>query len=160
MFTLIEKNNNKQISNNFTSDEYYNASFGNVGDSFEYSNAVINGAQIIREFFARALKPTSTYRTSEHDKSKGRSGTGAHTQRLAGDFSFNDEETLLLYHSQILNKGELYQQLRQAGINGFGLYDNFLHIDGRAGGNQPDEINGSFAFWDKRITTKKKKSQR
>ena len=51
--------------------------------------------------------------------------------------------------------GNKHVLIREAGINGFGLYSTFLHIDARISGNQPDSKNGSFAFWDNR----KKKSK-
>ena len=67
----------------------------------------------------------------------------------------NKDVVLSDYHWQILNKGPLFEQLRLAGIGGFGLYDNFIHVDSRAGGNQTDKL-GTYALWDQRITTKKK----
>ena len=148
------------FSNNFTEKEYFDASYGTAGISqFSYSDAVVKGAQIIREYYGVPMKVTASYRTKEHDISKGRSGTGQHTQRKAGDFAFLDGgETMLNYHQEILQKGPLYKKLRDAGINGFGLYDNFLHIDSRSGGNQPDSVFGSYAFWDNRTWTKKKRA--
>ncbi len=153
----IHKGNNNPVSKNFTESEIYNASYGTNGSPFEYSDKVIKGYQIIRDYFNVPIKPTATFRTSAWDKSKGRSGTGTHTQAIAGDGAFLDDgSTLLKYHQEILQKGKLYQLLRQAGINSFGLYDNFFHIDARSGGNQPDPNFGSYAFWDNR----KKKSNR
>lgn len=153
----IHKNRQDKVSNNFTEAEIYNASYGTNGEPFEYSDAVIRGYQIIRDYYRIPVKPTATLRTSSWDKSKGRSGTGQHTKGTAGDGVFLDNgDTLLAMHQDILNKGPLYQALRKAGINGFGLYDNFFHIDSRPGGNQQDTANGSFAFWDNRTWTKKK----
>ncbi len=152
----IHKNYNIKVSPNFTEKEYYSASFGTDGSAFEYSDAVIKGGQIIRDYFGVPMKVTASYRTSAWDKSKGRSGTGQHTKRTAGDFAFLDDETLFKYHKEILERGALYQALRQAGINGIGLYDNFLHIDSRATGNTPDSNYGNFAFWDNRTWSKKK----
>jgi hypothetical protein len=155
---IIRENNTNKVSNNFTEKEYFDASYGTGSISqFDYSNSVIQAAQIIRDHYGVPMKVTASYRTPEHDRSKGRSGTGQHTKKTAGDFAFLDGgNTLLMYHQDILNKGSLYQKLRNAGINAFGLYDNFLHIDSRSSGNQPDSNYGSYAFWDNRITTKKK----
>jgi len=154
---IIREGNTKNVSENFTEKEYFNASYGTDNmTSFDYSSSVVLAAQIIRDHFNIPMKVTSSYRTPEHDKSKGRSGTGQHTKKRAGDFAFLDSgNTMLMYHQDILNKGALYQKLRGAGINGFGLYDNFLHIDARESGNQVDPKNGSYAIWSKRVTTKK-----
>lgn len=155
---IIRKGNKSNVSKNFTEAEYFAASFGTSSiNEFDYSDKVIEAAQVIRDFFGVPMRVNATYRTVEHEKKQGRSGNSQHTKKIAGDFAFSDDgNTLLKYHQEILNKGELYKQLRAAGINAFGLYDNFLHIDARSGGNQPDATYGSYAFWDNRITTKKK----
>lgn len=155
---LIRKDNTNKVSANFTEAEYYKASFGTNGDPFDLSDKVINGGQIIRTYFGVPMKVNASYRTSAWDISKGRSGTGQHTKKTATDFSFVDNgNTMLNYHQEILQKGPLYKELRKAGINGFGLYDNFLHIDSRPGGSTPDSEFGPFSFWDNRTWTKKKK---
>lgn len=150
----IHKNYSNKVTNNFTEKEYYNASYGTDGTPFELSDKTIIAGQIIRDYFNVPMKVTSSFRTSAYDISKGRSGTGTHTLRQAVDYAFLDDNTIYKYHKEILERGNLYMQLRQAGINGFGLYDNFLHIDSRASGNTVDTNFGNFAFWDNR----KKKS--
>jgi hypothetical protein len=153
---LIEQNNTSKVSNNFTQKEYYDASFGTTGKAFNLSDATIKGGQIIRDYFGVPMKVTASYRTRDWDISKGRSGIGQHTQRTASDYAFLDDDTLFKFHKEILERGELYQALRNAGINGIGLYDNFLHIDSRQTGSTPDANFGSFAFWDSRTWSKKK----
>ena len=153
----IRRNSTNKVAKNFTESEIFNASFGTTGiNSFDFSDKTITGAQIIRDYFNEPLRVNASYRTVQHELKKNRSGQGQHPKKTALDLSFQNENTNLKYHQEILKKGELYNLLREAGINGFGLYDNFAHIDSRAGGNQPDNINGNFAFWDSRVTTKKK----
>ena len=146
---LVRKGNTNKLTNNFTEKEVYDVAFGDVGNEFEISDITLNAWQIVRDFFGVPIKLTSSYRTSEHDKSKGRSGTGQHTKRTAIDGSFIgslSEETQLKFHAEIENKGNLYKALKEVGINGIGLYDNFIHLDSR----------DSPAFWDERTWTKKK----
>lgn len=161
---IINKGNTTPIfpGANFTQDEVYKASYGTNGEPFSISDATLKGIQLIRSYYGIPFLISASYRTPAHEKSKGRSGTGTHTKGLALDIDptgEKQEDVILDYHQQILNKGPLYQQLRAVGVNGFGLYDNFIHIDSRSGGNQPDAQNGSFALWDNRITTKKKRPE-
>ena len=154
---MIIGDQNINVSKNFTEKEYFSAAYGNFGYEFYLSDEVVKGGQIIREYFNVPMKVTASYRTPEHDISKGRSGTGTHTKGKASDFVFLDNgETLLKYHEEIINRGPLYKLLREAGINGIGLYDNFLHIDSRESGNTQDQQYGPFGFWDNRTWSKKK----
>lgn len=145
---LIKKGSSEQLTTNFNESEVYNASFGGA-ESFNLSDKTLLAGQIIRDYFGVPMRVNSSYRTVAHEIAQGRSGNSQHAKGKALDFSFlgsERENTLLKYHQEILNKGPLYNQLKQVGINGFGLYDTFLHIDSRA----------TPAFWDNRITTKKK----
>jgi hypothetical protein len=156
---LVRKGNTSKVSNNFTEKEVYDASFGEVGDAFEISDITIRGWQIVRDYFGVPIKLTASYRTKEWDISKGRSGNGQHPKRTAIDGAFigsNADETQLKFHAEIENKGNLYKALRDAGITGIGLYDNFNHLDSRDGGGKQSDEYGSYAFWDSRTWTKKK----
>lgn len=159
---LIKKGDTSPVfpGANFTQDEIYRASFGNVGSSFTISDQALQGIQIIRNYYGVPFSVNASYRTAAHDMSKGRSGTGPHTKGIAIDIAplKNKEQIILDYHQQVLNQGPLFQQLRAAGIGGFGLYDNFMHIDSRPSGSHRDS-SGSYALWDNRITTKKKSHQ-
>lgn len=159
---LIRKGNKTNVTANFTEEEYFNAAFGDVGNSFELSTNTIIGGQIIRDYFGNPMKVNATFRTVAHEKAQGRSGNGQHPNKRAIDYGFigaNREETMLKYHQEILTKGTLFKKLRAAGISGFGLYDNFLHIDSRTNATMYRDEFGAYNIWDDRITTKKK-SQR
>lgn len=61
----------------------------------------------------------SAYRSSAHDKSKGRSGTGAHTLGRAVDIRCNDSGSRF----KILNA------IIKAGFNRIGIAKTFIHAD-------------------------------
>ena len=145
MKVLIRKDSPNKVTNNFTEAEIHNASYGYGDSSFMISQTVLNGGQIIRDYFNNPALVNSSRRTKAHELAQGRSGNSQHVYGFAIDLDL-PEEILLRYHQEILLKGDLYQQLRAAGINGFGLYDGFLHIDTR-------EV---LTVWDNRVITKKK----
>ena len=160
---LVRKNNLTKVTPNFSEKEIFDASFGTENiDSFSISKKTIDAYQLIRNYFNVPIKFTATYRTKEHDISKGRSGTGAHPQKIGADAVFLKDNTdnLLKFHAEVDNKGNLYKELRKLGITGIGLYDNFIHLDSRSSANNlpmsiTDEF-GSLSIWDNRTWTKKK----
>jgi hypothetical protein len=160
---LVRRNNTSKLSNNFTEKEVFDASFGTDKiNEFNISEETIKGWQIIRDWAGVPIKFTSSYRTKEHELSKGRSGNGGHPQMIAidGVFLKDNTDNLLKFHAEIDNKGYLYKELRKAGISGIGLYDNFIHLDSRKPENNlPLPISddyGKLSIWDNRTWTKKK----
>ena len=61
----------------------------------------------------------SAYRSSAHDKSKGRSGTGAHTLGQAVDIRCNTSET----------RFKVVQAAIAAGFSRIGIDKAFVHVD-------------------------------
>jgi hypothetical protein len=156
---VVRKDNSNKLTNNFSEKEVYDASFGDVGSQFEISDITLRAWQVVRDYFGVPIKLTATYRTAEWDISKGRSGNGQHPKRTAIDGAFigsNADETQLKFHAEIDNKGNLYNSLREMGVTGIGLYDNFNHLDSRDGGGKQSDNYGTYAFWDSRTWTKKK----
>jgi len=144
---LIREDNEAKITANFSEAEIFRASYGVEGQSFFMDEKVLTGGQIIRDYFNHPSSVNSSKRTKQHELLMGRSGRSQHTLGRAMDYDY-PTEILLKYHKEILNQGVLYDKLIDAGIRGFGLYDGFIHIDSR-----PTE---GVAFWDVRVTTKKK----
>ena len=77
----------------------------------------------------------------------GSSSTSQHRQDTgAVDFKAcnqKDRDYLIgQLYQQFKDKGELYQELRALGINGFGFYDTFVHLDPRT------NYTGEVDFWD------------
>lgn len=62
---------------------------------------------------------TSTYRSPEHDRSKGRSGTGAHTLGRAVDIRCNTSKNRFLVVNALL----------KAGFKRIGIAKTFVHAD-------------------------------
>lgn len=61
----------------------------------------------------------SAYRSSEWDKNKGRSGTGAHTLGRAMDIRCNTDRNRFLVVSSLI----------KAGFKRIGIYKTFIHAD-------------------------------
>ncbi len=128
---ILYKNSNRQITKNFTEKELFSKS-PDAPDSHDLSDRAINGIQIIRDYFGVPVYVTSTYRTEQHNKSIGGASNSQHLKSTAIDGTFKDDAIMAKYHAEIESQGPLYQKLIAAGILGFGLYDNFFHIDSRA----------------------------
>lgn len=76
--------------------------------------------QQIREHFGKPLHITSGYRCPKHNEAVGGTANSLHTKGMAADFVISGIKPL-----------EIAQYAEQIGINGIGLYDNFVHIDTR-----------------------------
>lgn len=63
--------------------------------------------------------PTSAYRSPAHDKSKGRSGTGAHTLGRAVDIRCNNPAA----------RYKIITAALAAGFNRIGVAGSFIHVD-------------------------------
>ena len=72
-----------------------------------------------REYFGRAIYLNCAYRSPEHDKLKGRSGTGAHTLGHAIDLRCNNSR----------DRYDLSIALLNAGFKRIGIAKNFIHAD-------------------------------
>lgn len=144
----LHPNSNARLSDQQLPDEIY------------LTDEVILGLQVIRDYYKVPILINSTARTPAFQKKLGGGANSQHVSKKengylssAIDLSFQkdpDRKYLKDYHYQILKKGNLYNLLKSAGIKGFGLYDNFIHIDG---GQRQNE-----ALWDNRATTKGKES--
>lgn len=98
--------------------------------------------QILRDVLGKPITVTSFFRSQRHELSKGRTGTSQHTNGMAIDLTGEGLVDLVL--EALETKNELYQQLRAAGVNGFGVYKkkNFVHLDFR-----PANFLGGYAYW-------------
>ena len=141
----ITKGDTSYISANFTAAELYSKS-PDAPNSHYLSDEVIKGAQIIRDWVGEPVYINSSYRTAAHNASIGGASNSQHLVGNALDLSFKTENAKNLVINDIATKGQLYQKLKFNAIRGFGLYDNFVHIDSRTATNP--------VIWDNR----KKKS--
>jgi hypothetical protein len=155
------KNESVKLGFNFTHKELHpnsnsNLSDQNLPDVIYLTDEVINGLQAIRQFYNVPIKINSTARTAEFQENlKGGATNSKHLSiapeylSSAVDWVFvndTDKKYHLDFHNQILKNGPLRIHLENLGLKGFGLYDNFNHIDG----GQRENL----AIWDKRVSTK------
>jgi hypothetical protein len=159
----IVKGKNEAVANgfNFTHSELHPNSNLNLSDQvlpdiIYLTDEVVNSIQAIRFFYNQPIRINGTARTKEFQS--GLKGGATNSKHLslapnylssAIDWAFvndSDKKFHLDYHNQILNNGPLKEHLISIGLMGFGLYDNFNHIDG----GQREQL----AIWDKRVSTK------
>jgi len=76
-------------------------------------------ADEVREIAGIPLTPTSAYRSPEHDRSKGRSGTGAHTEGKAIDFKCSNSS----------DRFKIVEACFAAGFTRIGISGTFIHAD-------------------------------
>ncbi len=72
-----------------------------------------------RELADVPFKVTSAFRTLAHEKSKGRSGTSAHTLGVAVDIACTDSVT----------RYKIIKAALEVGINRIGVAKTFIHLD-------------------------------
>ena len=162
---IITIGNTGEITENFNENEFYSTS-PDAPNHHLLADNVIYGLQAIRTHYGLPIRVTSTYRTSTHSIAIGSNPiTSQHRKGTAIDFEFigdDDGSVYQQYIDDILNEGDLFQELNGVWqVNGFGIYDNFFHIDTRLNELEGGDIyahstsnNGSYSKWDSR----KKKS--
>ena len=147
----ICKSDNYNIYAHFNIHEFYSKS-PDAPDCHYLNDIVMEAVNYIREYYGVPVVITSTYRTKYHELVLlGKSHTGEHYEGNALDFKILDADAMKDYQHQVETaSGEVYTHLRQLGVRGFGLYDEFNHIDARSVGGSHTDAFGSYAFWDNR----------
>lgn len=149
----IHKDSTAEILPHFQEKEFFSKS-PYASNPHYLDDDVIKGIGIIREYFNSPMMITSTFRTPLHNSLIGGGSRSQHLVGRAIDFSFEDPTAHDRYYTEISSEGPLFKKLREARISGFGLYDNFNHIDSRETGSEKD-VYGSCSYWD---NSSKKKS--
>lgn len=85
----------------------------------EMKQSTIDKADLVRDLIGQPLFINCAYRSSEHDKRKGRSGTGAHTTGNAIDFRCSNSR----------DRFKIVQACIDAGFSRIGVAENFIHVD-------------------------------
>jgi hypothetical protein len=147
----ICKDYNYQVFPHFNIHEFYSKS-PDAPQCHELSDITMQAVNYIREYYGVPVVITSTYRTRYHELVLlGKKTTGQHFEGNAIDFKILDKAAMEDYQRQVASaSGEVFTHLRQMGIAGFGLYDNFNHIDSRPEGGSHIDAFGSYAYWDNR----------
>lgn len=136
----IKKGDTSKVTENFTANELFSKSPDAPNEHYLDDN-LIHAAQFLRTYYNTPVRVNSSFRTINHNTSIGGAKSSKHLTGKAIDLSFpNNPEILEQYNQDIVNKSGVFLELKTMGINGFGLYDSFLHVDTR----------NSNAFWDNR----------
>lgn len=96
----------------------------------DMQQAFINLLDLAREVAGIPFVLNSAYRSSAYDKSKGRSGTGAHTKGCAVDIRCNSDK----------NRFAIIDALRAVGITRIGIGKTYIHADA-------DETKSQNVIW-------------
>ena len=137
-------NSQKYVRNSFQMCEFWK------GADFDLPDCLLDGCQVIREYFGRAMKVTSTFRPADT--------FGYHKEGRAVDLVTADpvqsQRVINLWNQELLNyvagKGSaLVTALRRAGVTGMGVEKTCIHIDARppATGTRSDEF-GRFTIFE------------
>lgn len=92
----------------------------------DMKQSTMDKADKAREFYGRPMSPTCGNRTPEWDLSKGRSGTGAHTEGHAIDFKCTNSQ----------DRFDMVIALLNAGFKRIGVAKTFIHADDSPGHSQ------------------------
>ena len=127
---------------------------------FLFDQKLLLAGEYLRTILVSRILPLSTFRTDTHnDNVPGAVNDSQHEEGRAFDITFldNREENILRLRHEVETRGPIYQALRKIGINGFGFYDTFVHLDTRTTpGYQVDNKHGRFAMWNEQKDLKKK----
>jgi len=108
---------------------------------YPLSKNLVEGLQLIRDYFDTPIVITSGFRGPEYNKLKGGVEQSQHVTGFAIDCGFPVKpEIIELINLEVHLQGRLFQQLLQCGITGFGVYNGHLHL---GAANRP----GAF-YWD------------
>lgn len=157
----VQKNGTRKVG--FFSEKELFSTSPDVGHSHPLNDAVIQGWNIVRQYFKVPIRLTSTYRTVFHETVILKKATiGDHNKGNAidGEFFNKPDETKLhpFFIKEIIDKGPLYRLLREAGINCFGLYDGFIHLGIRDKDGPHTDAFGTYFIWDYTSSAKKSSS--
>lgn len=156
-YILINKNSNEQLKPNFKESEFY-SKCSNAPQVHKLDYILPNAVQYIRDYYNIPIEITSTLRTESCNVLAGGVSNSMHLYGKAIDFQFAqfNQETLKKIYIDFANRGELYKNLREIGINGFGFYNTFIHLDTRDKFTYWDNTNSDFGQVD--LSTGEKKN--
>jgi hypothetical protein len=143
----VSASGNRQITEHFNEKELYSKSY-DAPPSHYLNDNLVNALEYIRTYVGQPVYVTSTFRTTRSNALAGGANNSEHLTGNAVDFYIADTNVLHQIQDEILSGESLKFLLReQYGINGFGLYDNFMHIDCRASETIWDNRTSSNGWW-------------
>lgn len=159
-FLDIHKDSEVQLRPNFQEKEFY---LGHISEAWNRISSMptyhpldeklVDAAQFIRSYLTeRSGKNVpvfinSTWRDQDYPNGAKNS---QHKLGRALDLDLNPKDDVFLSHIKydLVNRGEIYHYLRQLGINGFIIYDGFLHLDTRQEKTKYTDEYGQYQFID------------
>lgn len=142
-----EIDRNTKITPNFTKGEWLDSvkvlngeKERLIKDGVPLDKAILQSAQLVRNFTGKPVYLGSSYRSQAWEQSKLRDDDGDHPKGKAVDL--NGEDVYSTIHNAFETKSELYQELKALGINAFGFYDWGVHL-----GTRPPKQNGKDFVW-------------
>ena len=122
-----------------------------------FYSQLIDAAEYLRNHYGVPWRITSTFRTESQTRDimqelKQPFFVDVHMLGQAFDSqpAENSAAVMADLANEYLKNGPVYQHLRQIGINGFGLYDTFTHLDVRSTKAPHKDAFGMVAHWDSR----------
>lgn len=119
MIEKIKKNSNKEMSENFNSNEF-DCKCGKYCNETLIDTKLVEYLQQIRNHFNAPITITSGYRCATHNKNVGGATASYHSRGQATDIVVKG-----------VKPAEVAKYAESIGILGIGLYDSFTHIDTR-----------------------------
>ena len=110
--------------------EWYSRS-PDAPSSHEIDDNLILALQSIRDYYKSPVVITSTFRTKQHNQDIGGGKDSMHTKGIAVDFYLQNKDHFDDFRDSLRTFGMWYDNLRDMGIAGIGIYNTFVHIDTR-----------------------------
>lgn len=129
-----------KVTENFNTQEVIDVSHPAAGETQYYiDERLFNIAQFIRTRIGGPVRISSAYRNADYNATV--EGSAKNSQHIHGNaFDLQGEGVVEFVTRAYNTKNSDWYHMVTLGLNGLGLYDNFVHIDTRQGG---------FAFWSK-----------
>ena len=144
------------ISDHFNTAEFFSKS-SDAPSSHPFYSELVDAAEYLRNHYGVPWRITSTFRTEAEERSILNRlhvpfFVDVHMMGQAFDSqpAQNSPAVMADLTREFLGAGPVYQHLRQIGINGFGLYDTFIHLDVRTAKALHKDAFGMVAHWDSR----------
>ena len=114
------KNSTDRLSQHFCVSEFACKGDGCCGET-KLDGALVTVLELIRQHFGAAVIINSGYRCPSHNKAVGGAAGSLHTKGMAADIVVQGAKPL-----------EVAQYAERIGVQGIGLYADFVHVDTRA----------------------------
>lgn len=152
----IRRGDYSPISAHFNAHELYSKS-SDAPAVHPFRSELVDALEYLRNHYGTPWRATSTFRTASEERAilnelhvpffedEHMKGEAVDSQPAN-----NSPAIMLDLASQFLTNGPVYQELRKLGINGFGLYTRFIHLDTRTEKRPHLDVYGRVAHWDSR----------